>query len=302
MGTMRGPLYFACFGKRYKVHICYVLTKFTFDNVQGSDKVVIDVYDRMYFEPKYIKSIFNKWAKISKDESSIPNERNVNEFKNAYNAMRQIVQSDGYDSVAFLRLFHTISGNNVADKMFALILFSLTKENILRDVNKTPEWTEYVKNRNTKRHKFAYIENIFMYNANLSLKLSESYCPYGYIKIITKILLNLINTNQALYRERYLYQQLLFQPKFEPFNNSKMNLYIFGLNDIGQLDNKERRIQIARDLMFNKFYLKSAVELKTRLIGNEKNLEELRMRIEMEYKRYENEACLESERKAIENC
>ncbi|KAI5182503.1 hypothetical protein PAEPH01_2896, partial [Pancytospora epiphaga] len=210
IGCGRGNLGSAYFGKRYKIHICYALTKFTCENTQSNNDAVIDIYDKIYFEPKCIKNAFNKWVKKSKDELFLNDEHKMNEFRNAYGAMLQIIQSEGYESAVFLRLFHEMCLCNFHDRLYALILFSLTKEDILRDVIKTPEWAEHMRNRSINRFRFTYIEDIFIRNIDLSLKLSKSYFSNNYIIKITDTLFDLISANKMLYRERYLYQQVLF--------------------------------------------------------------------------------------------
>ncbi|KAI5183935.1 hypothetical protein PAEPH01_2965, partial [Pancytospora epiphaga] len=223
------PVYFTVFGKRYKIHICYVLAKFTREIVQTNNECVTGICDEIYFKFSYIKYVLNKWSKISIKSSSSASEREVNELRNVYGAICQIVQSKEYDSGVFLKLFNAISISDPLDRTFALFLFSLTKKSILKDVSKTPEWAEHIKNRSIKRHKFSYIENIFMYNADFSLKLVKSDRPRSYVKRITNILLNTSNMNKGLYRESYLYQQLLFHPKFKIFTNRLMMPYVQGL-------------------------------------------------------------------------
>ncbi|KAI5175280.1 hypothetical protein PAEPH01_2144, partial [Pancytospora epiphaga] len=303
VGTKKCWPHFTYFGERYKIHICYALTKFTNENVQSNNEGTVNAYDKVYFRSEYIKYVLNKWAKISKNNSFVVDERTVNEFRNAYEAMRQLVQNDSYDSAAFFRLFCMICVTNFPDRTFTLILFSLTKEDILRNANKTPEWAaKYRENRGKKRHKFSYIENIFMYNANLNFKLLRKYHLGNYFRRIADILDNPYSMNKNLYRESYLYQQLLFHPKFKIFNDNKLIKYISGLNEIGKLDNKEGRTQIARDLIFNEYYHESAVKLKLELIGAKGNLEEFRRCLVEECKRYEKEATIENEREALKSC
>ncbi|KAI5176585.1 hypothetical protein PAEPH01_2383, partial [Pancytospora epiphaga] len=293
---------FTYFGKRYKIHISYALTKFTRENTQSNNDAVIDICDKIYFEPKYIKSAFNKWVKKSKADLFLNDAHKMNEFRNAYGAMRQIIQSEGYDSAVFLRLFHEMCLGNFYDRLYVLILFSLTKEDILRDVIKTPEWAEYMRNRSINRFRFTCIEDIFIGDVNLSYNTFKFHYLRSYVKSITVTLSDLVNTNNVLYREQYLHQQLLFQPKLKVFNNYSMMPYVWGLYNTGYLDNKERRIQIARDLIFNKYYYKSAMKLKIWSIGFEGSLEEFRIGLIEECNRYENETDLEDERDALKNC
>ncbi|KAI5170048.1 hypothetical protein PAEPH01_1206, partial [Pancytospora epiphaga] len=296
---------FIYFGKRYKIHIHYALTKFTQENLQSNNEGFIDVCDKAYFKPENIRLVFIRLTKPPKNRIVLDYEHNVNEFRNVYGAIRQIVQSNGYNSVAFLRLFYTMNTDSSYDKTFALILFSLTKKDILRDVSKTPEWTKHMEDMIIKPSKYVYIEDVFMYNADSRFKLPKTYCSYRYVKCITNItniFHKLINVNKTLYRECYLYQQLLFHPEFEIFNTSMMRLYISGLNDAGQFDNKEKRIQIARDLIFNEYYYKSVVELKSLLKEAKGNLREFRISLVEEDERYENEADMEKERDVFKKC
>ncbi|KAI5177068.1 hypothetical protein PAEPH01_2458 [Pancytospora epiphaga] len=299
--AVKGFLNSIYFGKKYKIHICYALTKFTPEKAQDSSESVIDVFSKVYFTPEYIKRIFNKWGRLSKIDLLLANQCELNEFRNAYNAMRQIVQSEGYGHIEFLRLFRTICITNFFDRIFTLILFSSTKEDILRDVSKTPAWAEYIKTRRTSHHKFAYIENIFMYNVDSSLKLSKSTCPYKYVIGIDKSPLNPLNTDKGMYREYYLYQQLLFHPKSAFFNCSIIS-YVLGLDKIGKFAYKERRIQIARDLIFSEYYYKLAVKLMCALSESNGDLRKFGMCLENECRRYENETTIETERNAFKNC
>ncbi|KAI5168755.1 hypothetical protein PAEPH01_0393 [Pancytospora epiphaga] len=295
--TVNGRLRSTYYGKRYKIHIFYALTKFTREITENNNEGFAGVYDKVYFKPMYIGSVFRKWIRVSKSDTFSVNQRDVNEFRNAYCAMRQILQSEEYNFVDFFRLFYTMDTRVPSDKLFALVLFSLTRESILRDADKSPVWTDHMKNRNVKNHRFAYIENIYMYNANPGSKLLKSYSPCSYVRKITDIFLSLINTNEGLYREHCLYQQLLFYPKFDICNNSMMKSYILGLSKAGQLDNKERRMQIARDLIFNKFYCKLAMKLPSKLIKAEGTLKEFRKSLEEECECYKNATDIENERK-----
>ncbi|KAI5169964.1 hypothetical protein PAEPH01_1132 [Pancytospora epiphaga] len=295
--STKRKLTFTHYGKRYKIHIYYALTKFTQENVQSNNEGFIDVCDKAYFKPEYIRHVFNKLIRNPTNSFSL-----VNEFRNAYGAIRQIVQSDGYNSVAFLRLFYTMNTDSSYDKTFALILFSLTKKDILRDVSKTPEWTKHMEDMIIKHSNYVYIENVFMYNADSRFKLSKTYCSANYVKCIVNIFHKLISVNKTLHRECYLYQQLLFHPEFEIFNNHFMVAYILSLNDTGQLDNKEKRVQIARDLIFNEYYYKSVVELKSLLKGVKGNLREFRISLLKEFKLYKNETDMEKERDVFKKC
>ncbi|KAI5175108.1 hypothetical protein PAEPH01_2117, partial [Pancytospora epiphaga] len=221
--------YDICYGKRYKIHICYALTKFTFENVQSNNEGAIDICDRMYFNLEYIKCIFGKWTAVSTSGSCTANKHNTNEFRNAYGAMRQFVQNDAYDLNVFLKLFRMICITNSLARLFTLTLFSLTKEDIFRMFSKTPEWTEHLKNKTIKRHKFAYIENIFMYNVDL--KAYKSYFPDIWFLGITNICNKIINANKEMPREHYLYQHLLIRLKSKISNDHRM---IVETEDMGQ--------------------------------------------------------------------
>ncbi|KAI5175866.1 hypothetical protein PAEPH01_2199 [Pancytospora epiphaga] len=228
-GTRNGRLYVIYYGKRYKIHICYALTKFTSENVQSNNEGAIDICDRMYFNLEYIKCIFWKWTAVSTSGSCTANKHNTNEFRNAYGAMRQFVQNDAYDLDVFLKLFRMICITNSLARLFTLTLFSLTKEDIFRRFSKTPEWTEHLKNKTIKHHKFAYIENIFMYN--LDLKAYKSYSPNIWFLGITNICNKIINANKGMPREHYLYQHLLIRLKFKISNDHRM---IVETEDMGQ--------------------------------------------------------------------
>ncbi|KAI5179056.1 hypothetical protein PAEPH01_2596, partial [Pancytospora epiphaga] len=80
-------VYSTHFGKRYKIHICYILTKFTPENTQNNNEDDINIYDRIYFEPKYIKYALDKWSRSARNDSFSVNECDVNELRNAYGAM-----------------------------------------------------------------------------------------------------------------------------------------------------------------------------------------------------------------------
>ncbi|KAI5177024.1 hypothetical protein PAEPH01_2433, partial [Pancytospora epiphaga] len=296
-----GPVYSDYYGRRYKIHIFYALTKFTLENAQSNSGGVVDIWDRIYIEPEYIKHVFSKWIRVARNGSYLADEREVNEFRHAYGAMRQIVQCDEYNSMMFFRLFHTISMTNSYERMFTLILFSLTKENILREVNKSPEWAKHIQNKNRKRYSFLYIENMFMKNADLNSISLGPHSTYTYVKRINSIFIKLIKGNKEMQRERYSYQQLLFHPKFKFFNNYRIKLYILGLGKIDQLDSKERCVQIARDLIFSEYYYKSAMNLNSELVEEEGNLEKFRIALMEECKRYGNESIIKNERDALKN-
>ncbi|KAI5179437.1 hypothetical protein PAEPH01_2639, partial [Pancytospora epiphaga] len=123
-----------------------------------------------------------------------------------------------------------------------------------------------------------------------------------YLRKITDVLFKLINANKEMHRERYLYQQLLFPAKLKFFNEFMMKLYIMGLDEIGQLDNKEKRMQIARDLIFSKYYHESAVVLKSKLEEDGGNMKEFGISLEKEYDRYGNENNIKTEREDFEKC
>ncbi|KAI5169353.1 hypothetical protein PAEPH01_0642 [Pancytospora epiphaga] len=287
-------------GKRYNIHVCYALTKFTQENAQNNNNEgIIDIFDKLYFEPMYIIKTFRNCTKIPKDDLSLVDKRYVNDFRNVYGAIRQIVQSKRYDSLGFLRLLCKIGIFNCLDKTFILILFSLTNKDILKDVSKTQEWTERIKKRRIKQYKFSYIEDFFMYNADSSLTLLESCHFSDHGNNIINTLFDSINMNMGLYRERCLYQQLLFYPKFKFFKDFKMKQYIYNLNNTGQFNNNEKRVQIARDLIFNKFYYESVVESKSRPFKPDENLWKFRKNLIEECKRYKNKIDIENEREAL---
>ncbi|KAI5183263.1 hypothetical protein PAEPH01_2930, partial [Pancytospora epiphaga] len=262
--------------KRYKIHICYALTKFTREIAHDNDKGDISIYDKLYFEPDYIKYIFLKWSSSPKKDSNLATRQEINEFRNAYGALRQIVKSEEYDSKAFLRLFQMMNIRKSLDRLFATFLFSLTRDDILRKVSKTPKWIEHVKNRNWKTHKFIYIESIFMYNTDPYSNQMKISPPSAYIERITGSLSKLICVNKNLHRECYLYKQLLFHTKFKIFNGPMMPSYISSLDKAGQLNNKENRVQFARNLIFNEYYHSSAVSLIPLSLGAKENVKEFK--------------------------
>ncbi|KAI5169729.1 hypothetical protein PAEPH01_0950 [Pancytospora epiphaga] len=302
INTEKGMLYSTCFGKRYKIHICYALTKFTREIAQNNDEGVKSICDSIYFEPEYIKNVLIRWSIVSVNTPRSTNKLEINEFRNVYGAIRQIVQSKGYNGGEFLRLFHMMNIHDFHERLFALILFSLTKEDILREVNKTLGWSLHIKNRSINPHVFAYIEDIFMYNANSNSIVSELYYPNVYIERITSIYIRLINRNKEMQRECYLYQQLLYHPKFELFTNYAIKSYILGLNKTGQLFSEKKCVQIARDLIFSKYYYESAVNLELVLIKTEGPLGKFKKSLEEECKQYGNLTSIENERMALENC
>ncbi|KAI5178361.1 hypothetical protein PAEPH01_2545, partial [Pancytospora epiphaga] len=92
------------------------------------------------------------------------------------------------------------------------------------------------------------------------------------------------------HREHYLYQKLLFHPKFELYNNFLMKLYIENLNKLGLFNRKEKRMQIARDLISSKYYNESAIKLKPILMKGENiYCSEFTECLKEEFERYKNE-------------
>ncbi|KAI5169663.1 hypothetical protein PAEPH01_0898 [Pancytospora epiphaga] len=296
----RGYSYSLYFGSRYKIHIYYALTKFTRNNSLNNDEGAIDIYDEVYFYPEHIRYVLNKWSITSKKNYLSVDELEINEFRNAYGAMRQIVQSEKYNSTVFLRLFFMINTTDTYNRMFTFLLFSLTKENILRDVKKTPEWTEHEKSKCEKKHGFIYIENIFLCNSYQHVPSLKGCLPIVYHKRITSIMHKLITVEKRMYREHYSYKYLLFHPKFEIFNNYLMAEYIEGLNEIGQLDSKEKRLQIVRDLLFSRYYYESAEKLE--LGEAEGTLKEFEICLKEEREHYKNKIDIEKEREIFEIC
>ncbi|KAI5169415.1 hypothetical protein PAEPH01_0690 [Pancytospora epiphaga] len=303
--TMRitnGSLRLIFHGRKYKIHTCYVFTKFTQISDQNGDKNVNNVYSNLYFGPEYIRRVFSRWSRKINSKSCLVDDCEVKELKNAYGAIRQIVQSEEYNSKAFFKLFSMIYTGNHQDKLFALILFSLTNEDILREINNTSEWAAHIENRNKNMHIFLYIENSFMYNIDPCSNLYKGCKSNAYVKRITSLLFDLKDKDEKMYREYYFYQHLLFHPKFEVFNNSMMKSYIKNLNATGQLDTKERCVQLARDLIFNEYYCESAVELSSKLSKSIGKLKEFGIYLEAEYKHFRNETEIEIERKVLRNC
>ncbi|KAI5176591.1 hypothetical protein PAEPH01_2389 [Pancytospora epiphaga] len=136
----------------YKSHICYALTKFTreigqIDSSEQSNDV--ETNSRLYFDPKNIKLEFRTWMKTSgrnnKLDDAVFLKDYRKEFVNIFAMIRQITQSDEYNCDMFLEIFDRVNLANVSNKPYLTLLFSLTSENILKEVAKSQKWAEYMK-------------------------------------------------------------------------------------------------------------------------------------------------------------
>ncbi|KAI5169271.1 hypothetical protein PAEPH01_0577 [Pancytospora epiphaga] len=296
----------------YKSHVCYALTKFTreigqINSLEQSNSV--ETNSRLYFDPENIKLEFRTWMKTSWCNNKLDDAVFINtykkEFVNAFAMIRQITQSNKYNRNTFLKLFDRVNLANASNKPYLTLLFSLTSENILKEVVKTQKWAEYIKKKSNMSHNYQYIENIFMNNANnsLILHLNRSICLH-IIKIYETFSKLNIKKNATMHREYYFYQRLLFHPRSIMFNDTSMLSYIKGLSKIDRLNSKEQRDQIARDLIFNEYYHEAVIKLKDKTAEFEKEfrLAEFKKSLEKEYSFYKNREAIETERLMFKEC
>ncbi|KAI5174810.1 hypothetical protein PAEPH01_2100, partial [Pancytospora epiphaga] len=250
---------------RYKSHVCYALTKFTREFKQANDVGKSNV-SRLYFEPVYIKYEFKNWIRILKKNNNVSTTTSVDErekgFVNAFAVFRQITQSDKYNFDLFFKLFNRVDVTRKHNKPYLTLLFSLTNENILKELGETPEWIEYIKKKSVSLYSHRYIENFSINNANSKTTAYLKYIAMLYVTKMHEDLVNLIAKGGIImHREYYFYRRLLFHPQFRIFNGMSMIGYIEGLNKIGLLNNREQRDQIARDLVFSEYYHKATKEI-----------------------------------------
>ncbi|KAI5169750.1 hypothetical protein PAEPH01_0967 [Pancytospora epiphaga] len=150
--------------------------------------------------------------------------------------------------------------NEPRERVYAALLFLLTKENILRDVSKTPFWARHNKDvgeiLSGRRHYFRYIEEFFMSNVGAETKSNEFKIrsTYTYLKKIHACLSVIIEKTDGICRERYLCQRFFFHPRFKKFNENSMYSYVSGLQAICMLSTEEDYTQFARDIILNDYY------------------------------------------------
>ncbi|KAI5178517.1 hypothetical protein PAEPH01_2564, partial [Pancytospora epiphaga] len=297
---------------RYKSHVCYTFTKFTQEFKQDSDlgkSNDVESNSRLYFDPIYVKYEFTNWIRILKKDNSAISTISVNErereFVNAFAFLRQIMQSDGYNSHMFFTLFAKVCFTEIYDRPYLILLFSLTNENILRDLKETQEWAECREERSTLFYCYQFIEGIFMNNKSFESILYSKHCLKRHT---TKIYEDLVRLNTSggiiMHREHYYYRRFLFHPRFMIFNGIFMLGYIESLNRIGLLNNKKRCDQIARDLVFNKYYYEATMEL-TNILEELKNMLELvefKKSLEKELETYKDKGNIEKEKALFIKC
>ncbi|KAI5180279.1 hypothetical protein PAEPH01_2720, partial [Pancytospora epiphaga] len=274
---------------RYESHVCYAFTKFTpeFEQTNNLGKSRdVKTNSELYIDPVYIKFEFATWIRMLNNTNSLDNtiaaDECKKEFVNAFAMIRQIMQSNEYNTNMFFKIFNKTHSTKYVDKPYLTLLFSLTKEYILRDLAETQEWCEYIKKRSTSSHSYRFMEEIFMNNASSDPK---SFLKYHSAVSVAKIYkaLSELNTKRriTMHREHYFYQYLLFHPRFKIFNGAYILDYVNGLNKIGRFNNGEERDQIARDLVFSEYYHEAAIELKNlpRWCKNEPRLVEFKKSI-----------------------
>ncbi|KAI5175275.1 hypothetical protein PAEPH01_2139, partial [Pancytospora epiphaga] len=297
----------------YKSHVCYALTKFTRKIGQINSSAQsngVETNNRLYFDLQNIKFEFKTWIKtLRHDDNKLDDAVFVKdyrkEFVNAFAIIRQMTQSNNYNCNTFLELFDKVNTTDCANKPYLTLLFSLTSENILKEVEKTQKWAEYIRKRSTASHSYQYIENVFMNNANNSLILLSNRTICSHITKFYEYFSKLnIKKNATMHREYYFYQRLLFHPRSIMFNDTFMLSYIKGLSKIGRLNSKEQRDQIARDLIFSGYYHEAVVELKDNSVKfkKEPRLVEFKNSIEKEYNSYKNKEAIETERLMFKKC
>ncbi|KAI5170311.1 hypothetical protein PAEPH01_1328, partial [Pancytospora epiphaga] len=299
---------------KYKSHVCYALTKFTQEFKQANstrESNDVESNSRSYFDLVYVKCEFANWIRmLKKNNNSVISTISVDErekqFVNAFAMIRQITQSNEYNSDMFFKLFNKVDTRNIYDKPYLILLFSLTNENILRDLKETQEWTEYMKKRFLLTDNYRFIEGIFMNNASLSpelyILLDAKACLVKICEFFSKL-----NTKRGLimHREYYFYRHLLFYPRSSIFNGMYMSSYIEGLSKIGLLNSKEQCDQIARDLVFSEYYHEAAIELSKSMLEKFEmvpGLVEFKKSIKKELEIHKNEEAIEKERVLFRKC
>ncbi|KAI5173450.1 hypothetical protein PAEPH01_1988, partial [Pancytospora epiphaga] len=272
------------YGARYKIHVCYALTKFTLKNV-GSTRPN-NILENVYFCVHKIKGGFNKWNCKRNEEIpsrvdegsliSVYEENDTIELKNVMGALRQIVQSKRYNSRIFFELYTLSKMYNSNERLYYTFLLLLTKENILKEAKESSLWEDYKKNSKAGYGKaFQYIEDMFMININNIDKASRVTIKMRstvdiYIKGIGIYMAKLLKTKNASHRERYLCSRLIFHPKFKVYKDD-LSSYLHGLKHAHILDEKKVRTQLSRDLIFNDYYYEV---IKLDVVGFIKDLED----------------------------
>ncbi|KAI5176499.1 hypothetical protein PAEPH01_2316, partial [Pancytospora epiphaga] len=261
-------------GQRYKIHFCYVLTKFNQDYFNGENSD-IGLLDDLYFDIKTVRIYFKalvyrrdrKYMESFEERTSrlILESKDRIEIKNTFGALRQIVQDKRYNHNVFIELFKMINIQTSRERVYTTFLFLLTNEKLLRDVERSSFWITHRENLKSslpkKVHTFKYIEDVFMYNASEESEHRQtiSCSAHIFLRRIDDFLNNLISEVNGNYRERNLAMRLFFHPKFKIFKEFYSHDYIYGLTSMSLLDIKEDRVQLARDFILNDYYYESAI-------------------------------------------
>ncbi|KAI5173111.1 hypothetical protein PAEPH01_1852, partial [Pancytospora epiphaga] len=274
------------YGARYKVHVCYALSKFTMENT-GSASSNGAIWGTVYFDANKIRRTFKKWNLLKDEESStntdednsifVLDEKDRIELKNALCALRQIVQTNGYNSTMFMELYKHVEKGSRHEQMFCSFLFLLTDEIILKEVKSSPLWDKYKKDiKVPNRYCFRDTEDIFMGNLNdtsdINTKRGSNISMSLYLIRASKFMSNLLKTKDVLHRERFLCSRLFFHSKFKIFKDN-LNKYIWELKEIRMLDEEKVCTQLARDLIFNDYYYEAIENGGYEFIENLKDLE-----------------------------
>ncbi|KAI5180823.1 hypothetical protein PAEPH01_2757, partial [Pancytospora epiphaga] len=259
------------YGMRYKIHVCYVFSKFNYDNVNCKklDNSNSALLNELYFDIRNVKGVFQIFedAKDNRVRSGqtlvfVINPKDKVELKNIFGALRQVVQSKKYNHGVFVEVILMIRRYVSSDWAFASVLFLLTKEDILKDASKNPSWIKYEESFENARvsiyRRFKVIEFSFMYNLSggesSKYRSREMSSESKYLEKIRSLLLCLIDKNNEIYRLRHLCLRFFFHPKFKRFTRDNGNSYISGLKATSMLTTKEDFTQFARDLILNDYY------------------------------------------------
>ncbi|KAI5168756.1 hypothetical protein PAEPH01_0394 [Pancytospora epiphaga] len=293
---------------RYKIHVCYVLTKFTKDSLQkinedGNEN--LGAYKELYFDLIHIKKAFKNWIKIQ-DKNYHSDNKLKEEFMNAFGMIRQAMQSDKCSFYVFLELFDSVVLTKTVDKPYLILLFVFTKENMLMELDRSTEWHNEMNSRTAGNRCYRFLEDFFMYNINPTSEFyhqnfSTKICP---IKIF-EVLFKLNNKGSIImHREHYFCQHILFHPQCKIFDGDHMSNYIKALSKTGQLDSKEKCNQIARDLVFSEYYHETVVKVKANLRNSVMcpKLNEFKKCIERECREYKKKGAIEIEREMFRSC
>ncbi|KAI5171462.1 hypothetical protein PAEPH01_1646 [Pancytospora epiphaga] len=284
------------YGKKYKIHVCYVFSKFSQDNInnQESNDNSIALLDKLYFDIKAAKDYFRIFKSIKtkkvldtfgKEVSNLVSNHNDKvELKNTMGALRQIVQSKNYNYKVFNGLFMMINIGDSRERVYTALLFLLTKENILKDVSKSGIWILHKKDigktsLKRKTHNFRYIEEAFMCNVGAESK-PEEFKPCTtdtYLRKIHACISDITEKIDGIYRERHLFQRFFFHPKFKKFYEYHMiSGYIAGLEVICMVSTEEDYKQLARDLILNNYYYEPTTCERYKLIMKLVDLESMK--------------------------